>query len=176
MNIDYQRVTSEEELRQILILQQKNLLNRVSASEKSIEGFVTVSHTFSLLQEMNTVCPHIIAKDGAKVVGYALCMHPNFSNAITILKPMFKEIARAIGKEVSYMVMGQVCIDKAYRQQGVFRQLYATMENAIKPEFDYIITEVDALNKRSLGAHYAVGFQDIKSYFSGEKEWKLIWL
>ena len=174
MEVVFKSCTNDSELRQILSLQQKNLISNLDSGEKEKEGFVTVSHTLELLTKMNTACPHIIAKVQDKVVGYALCMHPSFGNDIEVLKPMFKEIASAVPKTEPYMVMGQICIDKEYRRRGIFRKLYETMKNTIQPQFNSIITEVDATNLRSLEAHYAVGFKDLKTYSAGGQDWKLI--
>ncbi|MBC8766530.1 GNAT family N-acetyltransferase [Arenibacter sp. BSSL-BM3] len=174
MEVIFKSCTNDSELRQILSLQQKNLISNLDSGEKEKEGFVTVSHTLELLTKMNTACPHIIAKVQDKVVGYALCMHPSFGNDIEVLKPMFKEIASTVPKTEPYMVMGQICIDKEYRRRGIFRKLYETMKNTIQPQFNSIITEVDATNLRSLEAHYAVGFKDLKTYSAGGQDWKLI--
>lgn len=172
--VTYKRATDASELKQILELQQRNLFARISVEEQHKEGFLTVSHSFELLKKMNVVCPHIIAIANNKVVGYTLCMHPKFSNEIEILKPMFLEIETVIPKIENYIIMGQVCIAKNYREKGVFRKLYQTMSDSIKPEFDAIITEVDAKNVRSLKAHYAVGFKLLKSHFSRGQDWELI--
>jgi len=174
MEIKFTRCTSKSELQQILDLQQKNHLQNVNAEEKVKEGFVTVSHTLEILSEMNDACPHIIAKDQKKVVGYALCMHPRFGNDVEVLKPMFLEIDAVIPKGDPYMVMGQICIDKEYRRQGLFRKLYETMKNTLLPNFTSIVTEVDTTNLRSLEAHYAVGFEELKTYHAGGQDWKLI--
>jgi ribosomal protein S18 acetylase RimI-like enzyme len=109
-----------------------------------------------------------------KVVGYALCMHPLFSAAITVLTPMFDEIKTVSPKPSNHIAMGQICIDKEYRKKGVFRNLYQNMSDFLKPEFDFIITEVDANNIRSLNAHYAIGFKHLKSYNSVGQDWELI--
>jgi len=172
--ITYQRATSDKELEQILELQQKNLPSAVSLEEKIKEGFVTVTHSFEVLKKMNDVCAHIIAKSNNSVVGYALCMHPEFANEIEVLRPMFNEIETIVPKIENYITMGQICIDKAFRKKGIFRKLYEHMQLALKPEFETIITEVDAKNTRSLQAHYAVGFTDLKVYTSGGQDWKLI--
>lgn len=167
--------TTEQELQQILNLQKKNSPSNLSLEEKVQEGFVTVTHTLELLTRMNLVCPHIIAKDGDKVVGYALCMHPSFRNDIEILIPMFAVLDTLLAPhQDSYMIMGQICIDKEYRKMGIFRKLYQTMKNAAQPRFTGIITEVDATNTRSLNAHYSVGFTDLTTYESGGQEWKLM--
>lgn len=170
----YGQVTTENELHQILALQQQNLPSVLSMEEKVNEGFVTVRHSIEILRRMNRACPHIIAKDAEKVVGYALCMHPMFAEEIAVLKPMFIEIENSLPVSEKYLAMGQICIDKAYRKMGIFRKLYETMALVLKSDYNLILTEVDALNTRSLNAHYAVGFKDIKRYSSGGQDWVVV--
>ena len=174
MGIIYCTVTAKKELEQILALQHSNLWANVSLEEKEKDGFVTVEHNFEILHEMNEVSPHIIAKDGDTVAGYALCMHPMYANKIDILKPMFTEIDIVVPKDEKYIAMGQICVAKNYRNQGIFRGLYNAMKTYVQPEFQSIITEVDAKNTRSLQAHYAVGFKELKTYFSDNRYWVLI--
>ncbi|WP_046287381.1 GNAT family N-acetyltransferase [Zobellia galactanivorans] len=172
--IRYGTASTDDELKQILALQERNLASKVSSPEKEKEGFVTVAHTFDTLKAMNNTCPHIIAKLEHAVIGYALCMHPRFSDAIEVLKPMFDEIEGILPPEENYIVMGQICIDKDFRRQGVFRKLYETMQAKTKKDFSSIITEIDAVNTRSLQAHFAVGFKELHSYTSGAREWKIV--
>tara|TARA_R110002072_G_scaffold85225_3_gene193034 strand:- start:4248 stop:4778 length:531 start_codon:yes stop_codon:yes gene_type:complete len=174
--ITYKVATSREELRQILDLQKANLAAVISSEEKEKEGFVTVEHTFEILKAMNDMCPHIIAVVNNTVVGYALCMHPKFADTIEVLRPMFNEILVAIEVNVSWIVMGQICIDKEYRQQGIFRNLYKTMLEEITPRFSTIITEVDASNSRSINAHYGIGFRKLSTYKADGRLWELIYL
>ncbi|NJB71208.1 ribosomal protein S18 acetylase RimI-like enzyme [Saonia flava] len=170
----YKKASSIGELKQIIELQQKNLITQISNEEKKREGFVTASHSMEILKEMNDVCPHTLALYNNKVIGYALSMHPIFSTTLKVLEPMFKEIDRVFPKENKYISMGQICIEKNYRGQGVFRNLYKKMKENIFPEFDYIITGVDEKNTRSLNAHYATGFKDLSTISSGGQTWKII--
>lgn len=172
--IRYKTASTIEELNQILALQQENLPDAISEEEQIIEGFVTVHHSFDLIKRMNEACAHIIATDEKKVVGYSLCMHPKFGEEIEVLQPMFTEIKNIIPDVDRYIVMGQICIEKGYRKQGVFRKLYETMLREIQPQFNSIITEVDLKNSRSLEAHYAVGFKLLSNYYSGGQDWALI--
>ncbi|RZS99566.1 GNAT family N-acetyltransferase [Aquimarina brevivitae] len=176
MDISYKKVTSTEELLQILALQQQNLPLVLSDDEKLKEGFVTVTHTMELLERMNAKEAHIIAKQGETVVGYALSMHPDFAKEIEVLKPMFTIITNQITSATSYLIMGQICIAKKYRSQGVFRNLYATMLKEFGEKYDMLITEVAAHNQRSLQAHYAIGFNDLVIYKSEDVTWHLIYL
>ncbi|MBT8290717.1 MAG: GNAT family N-acetyltransferase [Muriicola sp.] len=173
MPVEYGRATTEKELRDILELQRQNLPEQLSNELKQREGFLTVKHSFDLLNKMNDVCPHIIAKDGDRVIGYALCMHPDFKTEIPVLFSMFKEIETQYGNE-SFLVMGQICIDKDYRGKGVFRGLYNSMKEAVGTDYSLIVTEVDGRNTRSLDAHLAIGFKVIKKYQSDGKDWYLI--
>ncbi|MGB5378462.1 N-acetyltransferase family protein [Muriicola sp.] len=174
MAIEFTRVSRQEELKEILVLQEQNLATNLTEKEIEKEGFVTVTHTLDLLSKMNMVCPHIIAKDKGRVIGYALCMHPDFSREIPVLLSMFEQIREVVPKEQLYMVMGQVCIDKAYRGKGIFRGLYKTMKRSLNSSFELIVTEVDGRNQRSLNAHLAIGFNTIKKYQSDGRDWYLI--
>jgi hypothetical protein len=174
MAIEYSRAHTKEELEEILVLQKLNLPDSLTEKEIIKEGFVTISHTFELLERMNAVCPHIIAKDSGRVIGYALCMHPSFSKEIPILYSMFEKIWEVLPEEKSFMVLGQICIDNAYRGKGIFRGLYKTMKKSLGVSFKKIVTEVDGRNKRSLNAHLAIGFTTIKKYQSDGRDWYLI--
>lgn len=172
--IQYTPVTLEEELQQILDLQQRNLFSNVSDQEKQEEGFVTVEHGFEILKKMNDAQPHIIAKDNKKVVGYALSMTKEFANDIPVLQPLFKKIDSLISETQSYIVMGQICIDKLYRKQSVFRGLYKHMRNEQASTYDLLITEVASDNSRSLQAHYAVGFTRLLVYQIDGMDWNIM--
>jgi ribosomal protein S18 acetylase RimI-like enzyme len=172
MEIYYCTATTDEELKEILALQNRNMFTTISDEEREKEGFVTVMHSFDILKQMNSICPHIIAKDISKVVGYTLSMHPNFGDDIPVLKPMFKELESL--KIKNYLVMGQVCVDKDYRKKGVFRELYATMKKEYKNNYATIITEVDVTNTRSFNAHKAIGFELLHSYESLGQQWNII--
>ncbi len=175
-NIIYKRATSNEELHQILELQHLTLSFSMSDQEKIKEGFLTVRHTFEILKAMNDTCAHTIAKSDGKVIGYVLSMVKDFKEGIEVLKPMFQHIDDHLGPKVNYIVMGQVCVERAYRGKGVFRGLYHTMKENLKDEFDTIITEVDKKNTRSLNAHFAVGFKELVAYHSNNQDWALIYL
>ncbi len=169
----YKRAETDTELQQILELQRDNLPASISSEVKLDEGFVTVEHSFELLKRMNSRCQHFIAKEKENLVGYALCMHPDFGEEIDVLRSMFREISRNYTEE-DYIVMGQVCIHKDFRRKGIFRNLYNEMLFGIQPTFHTIITEVDHENTRSLNAHYAIGFEHICTYRSDDHNWALI--
>jgi len=173
---DYFRASTDDELQQILQLQRANLAINISSETKQKEGYVTVEHDFELLKRMNNSCPHTIAKDGDKIIGYALSMDNQFQNEIEVLRPMFEQLRLhpVASKLNNFLVMGQVCIDKEYRGKGVFRGLYNFMKQQNIPPYASIVTEIDVLNKRSLEAHYAVGFKRLLQYEVQNKMWVVV--
>jgi len=171
--IEFKVTTTTKELKQILDLQQQNLPKNLTKEEKETQGFVTVEHDFDTLHKMHEVHPHTIATDGDNVIGYVLSMSKVFGDSIAVLKPMFREIEKTNAAD-DFIVMGQVCVAKGYRGKGIFRSLYNKMAESFSGEFSCIITEVDALNTRSLNAHKAIGFKGLCEYEAGNQTWKVI--
>lgn len=170
----YKRASTLDELEQIRTLQLQNSSQNISSEEKLQEGFVTVQHSVALLEQMNYACAHIIAKDNDIVIGFALVMLSSFRNKIEVLIPMFERIDELVPKDKTYVVMGQICVDKNYRKQGIFRGLYHFYKEALHHEFDFLITEVAAINIRSMHAHDAIGFKIIDTYHEDGIEWNII--
>jgi len=175
LSIVYKSVNTDDELLQILELQKANIPSAISKEERLKQGFVTVEHTFEILKAMNDKCPHSIAKHDEKVVGYALSMVKDFKDAIEVLKPMFNKIDDSLPSNTMYIVMGQICIDKRFRKQGIFRGLYKFMKQQLQNKYDMIVTEVDKLNTRSTEAHFSVGFKTLNSYRSNNQDWIIIY-
>jgi len=176
----FRTANSSNHLAEILQLQRSNLRNQRSEEEIAKEGFVTCEHSIDLLQKMNKPYPHVIAVENSKVVGYALVMLSEMRDALDVLKPMFKKIDDIYLQQPSpiigsYFVMGQVCIDKSYRGQGLFYSLYNHMKEKMSSDFDICITEVSSHNKRSLRAHANQGFRTILTYHSEDGHpWEIL--
>ena len=168
-----------KDLEGILSLQTQNLKINLSQEEIDSQGFVTIVHDLNLLTQMNTAAKHTVAKVGDRVIGYTLVMLPSFKSHIPFLIPTFQKIMtlkfnNQLIKESDYFLMGQVCIDKAFRGQGVFTKLYQHLKDTWSKKYAYIITEIALENKRSLRAHEKVGFQIIDEYFHAEKDWAVV--
>ncbi len=178
--VKYEIPKASADFEQMLFLQQANLPEAISEKEKQNQGFVTVRHSKQILENMNKQAAHSIAKSDGQVIGYALAMTKSFREKIPILVPMFDMIDRLSYQgnslaNMDYLIMGQVCIAKQYRGQGVFRGLYEGLKRQHAEQFPLIITEVDEENKRSLRAHQKVGFTHLFSYGSPEGiKWELI--
>ena len=176
----YTSAKTDSDLLGILSLQSANLPSNLPAEEMASQGFVTVVHSFDDLKKMNDAEPHIIAKDGDKVIAYLLAMTPAAKNDIPVLRPMFQlfDAVQFSGKPVSffqYIVVGQVCVDKGYRGQGVLDNCYLTYRSAFNPKYDFAVTEIATRNSRSLAAHKRIGFTELHGYQApvGE-EWSIV--
>jgi len=180
MDINFTTAQNDIDLTQILELQTNNLRHTKSLEIEKVQGFVTVVHTLDLLREMNNEAKHIIAKDGEKVVGYALAMTKLFRNKIPALQSMFNlldslEIDGSLLKDSPYLVMGQICVHEQYRGLGVVKGMYEKYFEIHKPIFHRVITEIAARNTRSIGAHLNVGFKEIYRYDEpGVEEWVVV--
>ncbi len=168
--VHFTKVSTPEDVRQILDLQAENLPSALTAETMTREGFVTVRHEPSVLRRMNEVAPAIVAKASDRVVGYALVMLRDFAAFVPILRPLFETLdglawkGVPLGENPRWFVMGQICVANAYRGTGIFDGLYRAMAAEYRDRFDFTITEVAERNARSLRAHARAGFQTLHVY------------
>jgi GNAT superfamily N-acetyltransferase len=177
--ISFSTSVSKDELQGILDLQAANLAINLNAEDIHSQGFVTVSHTYDQLKKLNDYERHIVAKQDDRVIGYLLAMTENSKSDIPVLVPMFDMFKKTFYKkkfiaDYNYIVVGQVCIDKQFRGQGILDKCYAAYKDYYSPRYHFAITEIAITNTRSLNAHKRVGFKEIKSYTSGTQVWDIV--
>ncbi|MEN2284048.1 GNAT family N-acetyltransferase [Algoriphagus sp. SE2] len=173
------RAESESDLQGILELQQKNLPQNITPEEKSEQGFVRVEHNLELLGLLNSIEAHVIAKDGNSVVAYILAMTKKSRNDVPMLIPMFHQLDKLTYKgklvsEYNYMVIGQVCIGKNYRGQGLFASCFEAYSAAFAKDYDFAITEISISNPRSIKAHQKAGFEIIHTFQDEFETWVIV--
>jgi len=169
MKIEYDIAGTDTDLKGILALQAKNLRKSLSENEIANQGFVTIEHSFELIKKLNDTERHIIAKMNDHVVGYVLSMTKNARLEIPILYPMFELFDNTVynGKTISaynYIIVGQVCVDKDFRGQGILDNCYTAYKEFHKHKYDFAITEIAHTNIRSLNAHKRIGFSELTFY------------
>jgi hypothetical protein len=178
--ISFGIATGDGELEQILALQRRNVEEALAPAAVRSQGFVTVRHDLALLRDMNAAAGHVVARHGGRVVGYALVMLPSFEERIPILAPMVARL-RALEidgrplREVPYFIMGQVCVDAAFRGSGAFAGMYHELRRRHARDYELVVTEVARRNTRSVRAHEKVGFRLLERYrHAGGEEWDVI--
>jgi ribosomal protein S18 acetylase RimI-like enzyme len=172
-------VTTDDELKQILQLQQENLPANITQDELQGQGFVTVHHSFDVLKQMHGLSPSVIVKDDDKVIAYALVMLKECRNLVPVLVPMFNEFDKAQYNnrpisQYKYYIIGQICVSKAYRGKGIFEMLYEKHRELFSRKYDFVLTEVSVRNQRSLRAHAKTGFKTIHRYKDATDDWEVI--
>ena len=169
--LDVGPVRGEHELEQILALQRRNLPRSLDARSIAEQGFVTVEHTLETLRKMHELEPSIVARDGASLAGYALVMPVACRALIPVLVPMFERLQKL---QRHFYVMGQICVDAAWRGQGVFDALYLAHREHLRDRYEMVVTEISVRNPRSLRAHERVGFREIDRYRDTTDEWVVV--
>ncbi len=172
-------VTSTDELQQILRLQHKNLPQHIDSAEIQSQGFVTFQHTLEVLQQFHDLEPSVIIKDDDKVIAYALTVVNAARNIFPPMESMFAllDTLHWKGKPLHnfrYYEMGQVCVAKEYRGQGVFEMLYQHHKKVYSARYDLLVTKISTTNIRSLKAHQRIGFQTITIQKDELGEWEVV--
>lgn len=172
-------VTTEDELEQIVQLSKQNKKENISTAERNEQGFISWDYSLELLKQMHELHPNIIAKDGDRVVGYAMValkdarhFHPELEQMISFVDEVFYN-GKAL-RNYKYYVMGQVCIDKEYRGKNVFAMLYQKHKELFQDSYDFVETEISTSNHRSMRAHEKVGFKTIHTYRDVKDEWNVV--
>ena len=178
-NYSVQLTRAPHHLEQIMALQHANVEEALSAGELKKEGFVTVHHTLDLLLEIGGRYGHTVIFKDNQVVGYALTMLKSYGKHVPVLVPMFNQINQLSYQgtslaQVEYVMMGQICVAKALRGQGLVGKLYEGMRRGLNNYFLYVITQVAQRNPRSIRAHEKVGFRCIQEYHTPEEHWHLL--
>jgi len=127
--VEIVRVKNDTEIEGIRLLQKENLKKLISAEEAAQEGFVTAEYSFKFLKQMNTASPSVIAKEGDKVVGYAMVAVKSIYGGHPLLDSLFDEVDKLSFNnkplnKINYVLVGQLCVGKNYRGQGLVQKLY----------------------------------------------------
>lgn len=182
MSVEYTLVRGDRDVEQILALQAENHRDVIDAATAQSDGFTSVRHEPAVLHAMNRAYPSAIAASGDVIAGYCLMMAQQFRGAVPMLTPMFSLFDRlewrgaALADNPRWFVMGQVCVARAFRGQGVFDGVYRKLRDAYAPQFDFVVTEISQRNTRSMRAHRRVGFETLHVYrdAAADETWEVV--
>lgn len=172
-------VTDRHELEGILQLQRANLSRLISQEEAEAQGFVTAEYTLDFLQQMHAAGPSVIAIEAKTVVGYALVAAPSIKGGHPLLDDLFEAVDNIVFKnkrlaEQTYVLVGQLCVAKTHRRQGLSGRLYQYYKQQYSAQYEYCITDVVTTNQQSLQAHQKTGFEVIRRFSYGGDEWNIV--
>jgi GNAT superfamily N-acetyltransferase len=171
--------SSDRHFEEILALQRRYHVRTLDPEVQSREGFVFAEHTAPLLRRMAARSPQAIALSRDRVVGYCLSLPVSLKDEVPSLAPMFRHFAKCSwrGKplsEQSFVVGGQVCVDREYRRQGLLARLYEQLRVSLPAPCDLCVTEISTRNPVSIRAHEKMGFEIISRYADEIEEWVIV--
>ena len=167
------------ELEGILALQRRNLKRCLSESEAEEQGFLVAEYNLAYLQQMQARRPSVVAVDDGRVVGYALVVTQEVRKGLPFISDLFDEIDRisyrgALLAGTDYVVVGQLCVDKDYRGQGLVDRLYGCFRASLDDRYHCGVTDIARANRRSLKAHQKVGFEVIHTIEYEGRTWDVV--
>lgn len=173
------QVETEQELIGLKQLQVANLRKLVGESEAMKEGFLTSEYSIELLQDMHQIHPSIIAKEGDKVVGFVIVTtksiygrHPELDHLLNTLDAIEYKGELLINKK--YILVGQLCVAKSHRGQGLVQSMYHYYKNIHAQQYDYLVTDISQANLRSIKAHKKSGFKTINVIQQVGNNWDIV--
>lgn len=170
----------EIDLKRIIALQKANLPTALTPEQEAEQGFVSATHDLETLAAMNETAASVIAKDGTNLAGYALAMTRAYSKRVPLLTPTFEFQDQLVyqGKtldEHDYIVMGQVCVDKAYRGQKLVDRMYKYFRACYSPHYPLLVTSISPRNARSRRVHQRCGFIELGEFTAPDgHEWIIV--
>ena len=177
--IEIIRVSNDAELEGIRLLQKENLRKLIGETEAGKEGFLTAEYSMETLQQMHLYQPSIIAKDGDKIAGYVIVTTKESYGQHPLLDSLFDSIDALNYKDdslknINYILVGQLCVGKAYRGIGLVQKMYTYYQECLSKEYQYLITDVAQENPRSIKEHLKTGFNIIHTIEYGGIGWDIV--
>lgn len=142
----------------VLALLKKYHANSISDEDRK-DGFVTTNidavQLAELIEKENGL---VVAKDGDQVVGFVIAGSWQFLQRW----PMFEYMTGELHKYTPYgeqldsnnsYQYGPICIDGAYRGNGLANQLFDCSAQIMAQRFAYLVTFINKINGRSYAAH-----------------------
>lgn len=179
MAVTIKFVDSLDEIRGIKQLHDLNLKKNLSPEQQKSQGFVTFEYSLDFLKTIHEVHPSIIAVDEGKVVGYVLVvtresrkLHPLIDSFVEVLSGVDYQGVKI--DTLSFCLVGQLCVAQSHTGQGLVQRMYHAYQARHAGDYDYLITDVDAENPRSLKAHLKTGFQVVGSLTHEQSRWDII--
>ena len=173
------KVLHHDDLIQIKHLNQENLKNNLSQRDRLKYGFLTLEYDIELLLKVNNIEKTIVAKNGNKIVAYAIVINKTAYG----LNKLFDDLIDRVNNlkynktnlyKIDYALVGQLCISKDYRGKGLVNEIYKFFKKEYSKKYKYLVTDIDERNTRSLNAHLKNKFQIIDNFYWRDSYWNII--
>lgn len=166
---------TEDHLRGIIDLQQKNLPSQIANEQERLDqGYLSVANSLDELRDMKAECPQVVAFDPitGNVVGYRIFYTRKQKENSCAFQHMWSytqevDCSTLLGGVRHYLTdpdrvgKGQTCIAKEFRGCGMFEALYKYSLNLLSSRYTHLFARISADNTRSRRAHEKVGFEEL---------------
>ena len=141
-----------DDIEAILKLQEKYHVSNLTETEKQTKGFVTMKVTHEQFMHLTSKGGVFIAvSDSGTLAAYALTSDWAYYNQWAIIQemarllPAFSLENSAITTKNSFQY-GPVCIDEAFRGQGILERLFTAIQGVYAPHYAFAITFINKQN------------------------------
>ena len=152
-----------ENIEQIRNLNQKYLITHLTDTEKQ-GGYIRIEYANNELKKIIEAKEIVVAKDENKIIGYYMIGRKSDSVALTYQHN--KAITFANDNMLASTSIGfgcQVCIDKNYRNNGLFSMMLKNLITIIKNKYSFLLCSVSDDNAVSYNSHINNGWKLIDS-------------
>ena len=151
------RRLAHRDLPGLLELQEINHFENLTPEQQK-EGFLSARFSAEQFAQMNREAAFVVAEAQGHVVGYACSAGVDFSRQFPILDAMMATFGRLtyLGTPLinaRVCVYGPVCVERAWRERGVLRELISRIKEELAGRFDMAAAFISKTNSRSLAAH-----------------------
>ncbi|VEB36446.1 GNAT family acetyltransferase [Legionella sainthelensi] len=168
--MEYKRPLSSD-FEQIVTLQNRNLASVLTPTEKT-DGYLSGAFSLDQLKAMDQDICVFICKDKDRVCGYICVGSVEYNKNVPLVASMLDYFPHIIYQErllstYNIAISGPVCIDKDYRGQGIFFNLYNELSEFLvreRPELDLYAVLVSTQNLRSINAHKKLGMESVGKF------------
>lgn len=153
-----------DNINQIIDLNKKYLIGYLTEEQKQ-NGFIRIEYGKDDLQQIITNKEIVIATGKEKVIGYYLIGRKSGKAALNYQKN--KAISLFATKEILFDNIGygcQVCIDEAFRNNGLFGQMLIALTKQVKDKYSHLLCSVSNDNIVSMKTHLNNGWQVIDNF------------
>ncbi len=166
-------IATTNDVDDILAIQQANLSkNRLDTPRPLLKDIIRDNEVAVAREKLTE------PSEQGRVIGYLIPL--SWYHALQI--PPFMHFLRALetvslqGKPLMshrYQIFGQLAIAREYRGLNLMRPLHDFLKGRLQPA-DYLVTEINAQNTRSLHACAKIGWRSVQTYQHRAQLWHIV--
>lgn len=146
---------------QIRNLNNRNLLENLTDAQRQ-NGFVRIAYDRDGLQQIIANNEIVIATENDIVVGYYLIGRTSGNAALDYQRNKAISLFGSLQTPFDKIGYGcQVCIEQAFRNNGLFSQMLTALNNLVENKYSYLLCSISDGNINSRAKHIANGWHAI---------------